>query len=524
VHQRLQFLLRGQTSLDEDAAMISSREILNRAGWLKTLILLVAVTFVGVVSGLLVFQPLMALMVLAAIALTVTLAFSSRLARYFLLSLGLILAGYAFFGRGFAYLGVPPVFIGEVVFALAALALLVNVRRWNVGLVEALLLLFMFLGVLATVPYLHIHGVDALRDAVIWAYGVIALAVAWLIRRENLEVLSRWYGALLVPFVLWVPFILGMQAILGVDFLEYPWSGVPIIDVKPGDSAVHLAGVAAFLLTGLWVKRSHLSVIAESILWAVWFIGFLLASSWNRGGLVAASFAMVVLFIVRPNLRMIVPIFTVSLLVVVFILADPTIYVRGDREVSVDQVTTNLRSIVGDTERDSLEGTREWRIDWWRRIFDYTVHGEHFWTGKGFGVNLRVDDFPELARDSSLRSPHSSHMTILARMGVPGILVWSLLQVAFGFAMFLAVYRSFGGNDHRLTAGLIVIFVYWIAMVLNSSFDVYLEGPQGGIWFWAVFGLGLAAMKFQQAQQRNHNGHNGESAALNSSAFLRRQL
>jgi hypothetical protein len=29
--------------------------------------------------------------------------------------------------------------------------------------------------------------------------------------------------------------------------------------------------------------------------------------------------------------------------------------------------------------------------------------------------------------------------------------------------------------------------------MVNASFDVYLEGPTGGIWFWVIFGTGLAA-------------------------------
>jgi hypothetical protein len=37
------------------------------------------------------------------------------------------------------------------------------------------------------------------------------------------------------------------------------------------------------------------------------------------------------------------------------------------------------------------------------------------------------------------------------------------------------------------------IFAYWLAALVNASFDVYLEGPQGGIWFWSVIGLGIAA-------------------------------
>jgi hypothetical protein len=57
---------------------------------------------------------------------------------------------------------------------------------------------------------------------------------------------------------------------------------------------------------------------------------------------------------------------------------------------------------------------------------------------------------------------------------------------------------------------LIVILAYWLAMLVNASFDVYLEGPQGGIWFWSVFGLGLAAARLS-ADAGNDSG--GEDSA-----------
>ena len=37
------------------------------------------------------------------------------------------------------------------------------------------------------------------------------------------------------------------------------------------------------------------------------------------------------------------------------------------------------------------------------------------------------------------------------------------------------------------------IGVFWLAFLINATFDVYLEGPMGGIWFWSVFGLGIGA-------------------------------
>ena len=37
--------------------------------------------------------------------------------------------------------------------------------------------------------------------------------------------------------------------------------------------------------------------------------------------------------------------------------------------------------------------------------------------------------------------------------------------------------------------------MYWVTMMVDTSFDPYLEGPQGGIWFWSILGLGLVVMR-----------------------------
>jgi hypothetical protein len=49
------------------------------------------------------------------------------------------------------------------------------------------------------------------------------------------------------------------------------------------------------------------------------------------------------------------------------------------------------------------------------------------------------------------------------------------------------------------------VLAYWLASFINMSFDVYIEGPQGGIWFWSIVGFGIAAMRvhnFEALQAR----------------------
>ena len=38
-----------------------------------------------------------------------------------------------------------------------------------------------------------------------------------------------------------------------------------------------------------------------------------------------------------------------------------------------------------------------------------------------------------------------------------------------------------------------LLLAYWAAFLTNAAFDVYLEGPVGGVWFWCVFGVGAGA-------------------------------
>lgn len=167
---------------------------------------------------------------------------------------------------------------------------------------------------------------------------------------------------------------------------------------------------------------------------------------------------------------------------------------RG-RPASIDQLIQNLVSVFTSSPDNGLEGTKQFRLAWWGSIIDYTVFGDYFWTGKGFGVNLADDDGFQTTLDRSLRAPHNTHLTVLARMGVPGLVLWVLLQGLFAVGLVRAVIRHRRAGDTVLSAFGLWILVVWIAAMVDTSFDPYLEGPQGGIWFWSLIGLGLLVMR-----------------------------
>lgn len=54
------------------------------------------------------------------------------------------------------------------------------------------------------------------------------------------------------------------------------------------------------------------------------------------------------------------------------------------------------------------------------------------------------------------------------------------------------------------------VIAFWIASMLNASFDVALEGPMAGVPFWTMFGVGWGGyMVFNSQIKRPDNEPGG---------------
>jgi hypothetical protein len=76
---------------------------------------------------------------------------------------------------------------------------------------------------------------------------------------------------------------------------------------------------------------------------------------------------------------------------------------------------------------------------------------------------------------------------MLARGGVPCFLLWLLVQGTCVIAhdpRLLPKRRT--RRPAKWSAVFLFIGAYWLAFMTNATFDVFLEGPMGGIWFWTV--------------------------------------
>jgi hypothetical protein len=437
---------------------------------------------------------------IAVVAALLTLG--ERLATVFLGSLGILLTGYAFLGKGFAYIGLPPLFVGEVVLGLGLLALFLTIPKVRLSTLELILLAFIGLGIIRTLPFVSTFGLDAIRDAAVWYYALFALIASTALEKRHLLAAVAWLVRLTPALVLW----LAGTSLLGRDTLpfapSFPGAPVPIFFVKPGDRAIMMLAAAAVLILGLAERRPGASQRRLRFLWTFWLLGVAAISVMSRGGMISVAVALLLIFLSRPTRQWLAPILWASCFIVIVILFNPQLPSGyGGRTISGPQLTSNITSIFTEesAEESGLAGTRTWRLDWWSDIYDYTVQGPYFWGGKGFGVNLASEDGYQTRADEGLRSPHSSHMTILARMGVPGLALWIVLHMSFLVRMLIAQHHALETGDQFLANVELLILAVWLAALINSSFDVYLEGPQAAIWFWSLFGAGLAAMRMHSS-------------------------
>jgi hypothetical protein len=482
----------------------------------------VGVAAAGAVGFAFALRPLPTLGAVVAICSVIyALVFKRCLSRLFLAGLGIVLVGYAFLGRGFAYLGVPPIFVGEIALAFGILAATLSGGVAGVfrSRLAWLLVAFSIWGAFRTIPFVPTYGADALRDAAMWGYGAFALIVAACLRQEGRsERVVQVFGRCLPYFVMWVPIAWGIARAADGVIPRVPGSDVKLLVFHPAMMSVHLAGAASFLLLGLdgrGERRTHArAFLAKCALSTVSALGLVIVASVSRGALVTALTSIMIVVLFRPiaSARKIA---AACLLAGATVVVTPALLVgdmaqhdrmfEASRAISPDQIAVNLTSLFSG-EGNDLDGTRSWRILWWRTIIDYTVFGDYFWTGKGFGINLAADDgFPSLsAEERPNRSPHNGHLTVLARAGVPGAAFWVLLQGGFAAALTRAYFRASRQRREWDARVALWILVYWAAFMIVGAFDVFLEGPYGGISFWSLFGLGIAVLQDQRSPQRTH--------------------
>lgn len=414
--------------------------------------------------------------------------------RYFP-ALALGYAGYVVMGKSFAYLGAPPLYMGEILFGLGVLALLASgcvTALLTTG--PALIVLTLFGWVLyRTLQGVGEYGIDALRDGVVAIYAGFAFFVAALMveRPARLAQLMGYFRVLsrvVVPLAI-IGIFVARSA--GESLPRIPGQDGGFLSVRGGELATHLCAAIVLAVLGL-CRVGRLWIVAA-------IAAALLISSQTRGGMLALVIPIVFAMLLTGQLgRLLAIVGFVGLGFALAYAADLTFEIGGnERVVSARALADNMASIFISNDVNNLDGTKQWRLDWWAAIRNYTFAGPYFWTGKGFGMSLAMSDGFMVGQENGgppLRSPHNIHMTYLARAGVPGLVLWVLTWASWMAVLLVAARKAQLRGERDWSRFFVFLVCYLASMVIDATFDVALEGPMLGIPFWIIFGVGLGSL------------------------------
>jgi hypothetical protein len=418
-------------------------------------------------------------------------------------SLPPVLVGYALFDRAFAYIHLPgtPIFAGEVIILLCLLAALVGTGIVGLGIkhiaVTKLIIVLALWGAIGTVPYLTKYGTFAIRDAALWYYSLLAIPVAALVLTDP-DIVRRWVSGArrLVPwFLLFCPFAVQLSNATASRGPFVPGSSISVWDHKIGNTAV----LATMALAFVWLVPGF-SPRRRTVLVGLATFVILMISTQNRGGLLAAAMGLLlVCFFSRRRLRLVGVMFATLMLLGVLAWAS-NIHLQGaqGRGISVSQLIANIQSINGNDANagGNLQGNVQFREQLWSQVFALAENNHALLTGLGFGRNIAADlgFAPEAA--GFLRSPHNSHLDILARMGMIGAALWSTLWITWYAVVLRARLRMKAIGRYFEAAVIEVCIVGVTGLLVNAYFNPTLESPQVAIWLWTIVGLsvGLAAL------------------------------
>ena len=399
---------------------------------------------------------------------------------------GFLLTGYLTLARSFAYLGVPPVFIGEI--ALAAFLLLkprIALGTWAAALLRPSPLNGLGLALLAFVAYGLwqvgrgvLSGVPVVHTLKFFTFNYYTL---YLFMGMWIGLQAPEYMRQLVRAIAWVNGIYGLIFILALRHVPayMPGTDVPLFSA-PAAQVVVILGLVCF-------ERNLRSV------WFILMLNIVVTLAWQ----VRAEWAGLVLGILTwglltGRLGRVIAVGMAALGMLGLIeLADLKLPGRTGENVSLSE---NLARAIAPINLELAKelspnaryhaGTAEWRQVWWDAIWR-SVHSspmlEAF--GHGYGYPLIKVAPPEAQKDNeTVRTPHSLFYYALGYTGWVGVALFCAVQLS----ILRLLWRAF-----RITKQPVGV-AWWVMGLTMALFQEGLETPFHAIPFYLMAGMTMA--------------------------------
>jgi hypothetical protein len=413
----------------------------------------------------------------------------------------LAMTGYLLFNYGFEnitiHAGIPIIISYLLMFAslfLAAIShpqLLMRARKEPAVLCLLALLLLAFLHLVLDV---RSYGLWAIRDASIFLDGIfLVLGLLWAMRRNSSLPLMKW---LMIIFA--VNLVYSLTLPLGEEIAAWsPKSGVflevPIIGNYRGNAIFLLLGALFYMFLARYVVK-----------WPRWLVLFLamvqlfgLAIHQARALYIGLAVVLIIYVLLGEAgksaklLLLLSPAFAGVLL-----LTTLGIEIEGRiGPIRADFFREHVRSISGasGTPGSSVSG----RLDWLEQTLEHIR--SHPLVGEGFGMVLI--SYTNDVTGGAVRQPHNSTVSVLARLGLTGLVPWILLHL-YVLMRFIYAFRQRRYCDKQLSDFIVWLFMVYVIFMISASVEPTFEFPSMAIPFYFFVGLALGLIRWQLPQGR----------------------
>lgn len=406
-----------------------------------------------------------------------------------------MVAAYLILNVGFELIRIPPVGsgipVGELVLAVCLIVIssrhLLPVMAKEVWLLPVLG--WWGLSLTRAVIDSRTGGIWAFRDASQAIESLYLIVGFWFASNEaNLYYFFRWLRRLLVVatcYGLLYPVSTTLQKfspkIAGLG------TGATPIFFSMQNTITLLLWAACWLL--IEPPRAGKSAFFRD-LFAGFLIAFSVAFGQSRTIDLQVLFVGFVLLAVRRKAAakwMMVMMFGVMLIVAVSVTG---IEVKGrlGQKVSLDFIANHFASITGKggaEVQSEAEGV-PLRINWWRHIFTQLESSPRSMIF-GLGYGMPLTSF--MSRNAITREPHNSYISVIGRLGISGMAMWTLMQIA----LYRSWWRSFKlsramGWKFDQTNLILVLIFYALTLIMMIG-ETGMEVPYWAIPYYFFFGV-----------------------------------
>ena len=406
-------------------------------------------------------------------------------------------ACYLILNTGFEMVRIPPVGpgipVGELVlvFSLCMVDVIGLLSKMATQVLLFPILLWWAVSLSRSLYDVHVGGAWSFRDASQAIESLYLIVGFWLVNSaSNIHYFFQWMRRMFwiaIPYGLLFPFDNTLKKFS--PKLPGMGSSSATLFFQMTNTPVILLWAACWLL--IERGRGRGPVRGRELL-AGFLVAFAVAFGQSRTIYLGVLLVGVLLFVTRSRLA---TRWTALMLLGVLIIGAISVSgveIKGrlGKKISLDFVISHFEAISGKASSGETEGAAEGvpqRIAWWRAIYVKMIRSpENILFGLGYGIPLT--NFSP-ASGVLVREPHNSYVSVIARLGVSGMLIWLLMQGALYLAWWRA-YRLAGRmewlDDRR---NLLLLLIFNALLLITAVGEDGFEKPYYAIPYYLFFGI-----------------------------------